>query len=70
MIGLEKKEQCTAALFILVFIHCTEQNTKRVIALREEAFSKYGSTIFLKQLRSSNNRFVPETSVKAFCPAY
>ena len=56
--------------FISVFLYCIEHNTRQVISLGEEAFSKYDSTMFLKQLGSSNNRFVPEISVKVFFLAY
>ena len=52
-------------------IYCTLQNTKQVVSLcEEEALSKYGSIMFLRQLSSSNNRFAPENCVNVFCPAY
>ena len=49
---------------VLFFIYCTEQNTNKIIWLRCYLLTKtrrsipkwYGSTIFLKQLSSSNNK--------------
>ena len=58
------REQWTGAPFFLFFLYCTEQNTKVISLGEEEAFSKYDSTMFLKQPSSNNNRFTPETCVK------
>ena len=57
---------------VLFFIFWTEQNTKEIILLRcylviktsRSILKWYGSTMFLKQLSSSNNKLVPKTSVK------
>ena len=61
------------------FIYCTEQNTKETIWLkryylliktRRNILKWYGSTIYLRQPISINNRLAPKTSFKAFCTAY
>ena len=64
---------------VIFFIYFTEQNSKEIIWLkrcylllktRRSILKWYGSTIFLKQLNSSNDRLTPKTSVNVFCPAY
>ena len=64
---------------VFFFIYCTEQNTKEIISVRRcnlliktrrNILKWYGSTMFLKQLNSSNNRLTLKTSVNVFFPAY
>ena len=82
LFGEEKSMDCWPFNFIFKYVpffkYCTEQNTKRIISLkrcyllmkpRGSIIKWYVSTMFPKQLNTSNNSFPLKTTTKVSCPA-